>query len=148
MRPAVIAVLCVATVLPSCGGREPGETGGGVKGAIRWSTSIPDALKAAGEQGKPVMADFFSERCSWCGKLDRETYADAAVRELAKKFVAVKVDVGKDPAAGRAYGIHALPTVLFMNAGGKVVHRVVGFKPPGAFLQEMRKALDPARQQS
>lgn len=145
MRPAVFATVCALALLPSCGGKEPGEKRDSAAGGIRWRASVPDALKEAGEQGKPVMAGFFSERCAWCGRLDRETYADAAVRALAEKFIPVKVDAGRDPAAGRAYGIPALPTVLFMNAEGKVLRRSVGFKPPGAFLAEMRAALGPAK---
>lgn len=140
MRQWVVAGLCALAFLTSCG-RESGAPRGVANGAIRWRGSIPEAMKVAGEQGKPVMAFFFSDRSVWCGRFDRETYTDPAVRELAEKFVSVRVDADKDPAARKAYGLPALPTVLFMDGGGKVVRRSVGFKPPGAFLAEMRAAL-------
>lgn len=133
MKWAVCATVCGLVLLPCCGGRGTGDIG--------WRTSVPEALKSAGEQGKPVMAVFSSDRSSWSVRLDRETCTDPAVRELAGKFVSVRVDVDRDPSARRTYSLPALPTVLFMNAGGKVVRQSVGFKPPDKFLAEMRAAL-------
>jgi thioredoxin-related protein len=145
MTKRTIAALCLVAALAGCGRSAPEATTEGRGNGIRWHGSIAAALAAAATSGKPVMAYFSSSRCSWCARLDRETFGDAGVRGLAGGFEAARVDAGKDPAAGRAYGIPALPTVLFLNADGKTLHRVVGFKPPARFVEEVRTALAAAR---
>jgi thiol:disulfide interchange protein DsbD len=150
-----MAMLFALFTLPCCGehgGREasgPGTKGGSnapqaAGKGVRWQSSLPDAIKIAKEVKKPIMVDFFSDRCGWCKVLDQRTYSNPEVRALAEKFVSVKVDLGKDPRAGVPYRVRGLPTILFMNSAGKVVHSVVGFRPPAPFLAEMKKALEKA----
>jgi thioredoxin-like negative regulator of GroEL len=75
--------------------------------------------------------------------LDRETYTDAKVVGLAKKFIPVKLDCEKaEPQKVAAkYKVEAVPTIAFINADGKQVHSFVGFKPSTDFMAEMNKAL-------
>ncbi len=130
-REASVPETKAGSVAPPVAGRE-----------VRWNSSLPDAMKIAKEVKKPLMVDFFSERCGWCKVLDQKTYTDPAVRACAEKFVAVKVDVGRDPLAAAPYRVTGLPTILFMNSAGEVVHTVIGFRPPAPFLAEMQKALE------
>jgi thioredoxin-related protein len=141
MKTAVAAAICAAALLSSCRAREGDAPGDG----IRWMDSIPAALKEAARRRGPVMAVLYSDRSSWCRRLDAETFADPEVRSLARRFVAARVDVDGDRETRSAYAPSALPTVLFMDAEGKVVRRAVGFKPAPGFLAEMRAALDQAR---
>lgn len=75
--------------------------------------------------------------------MDRDTYPNAKVVGLAKKFIPVKLDCDK-PApvkvAGK-YKIEAVPTILFVDGTGKEVHKFVGFLPPDKFTAEMQTAL-------
>lgn len=150
-----MAVLLAFFTLPCCGehgereAAAPGAKAGGAAPPaagreVRWNTSLPDAMKIAREVKKPLMVDFFSNRCGWCKVLDQKTYTDPEVRACAEKFVAVKVDVGKDPAAAAPYRVTGLPTILFMNSSGEVVHSVIGFRPAAPFLAEMKTALEKA----
>lgn len=116
---------------------KPGEGGAGIK----WLQSLDKGRKIAGEQGKPLMVDFYSTRCRWCDVFDKETFTDPKVRELAERFVPVKVNAGKAPEATRKYRIKGLPTVLFLDSEGKVIHTVIGYRAPEPFLSEMKKAL-------
>jgi uncharacterized protein YyaL (SSP411 family) len=64
---------------------------------VKWH-KFDDAIVAAQADGKHIMVDVYTDWCGWCKKLDKETYADLAVREvLAESYVSVKVkgDSGK-----------------------------------------------------
>lgn len=149
---SMVAFLALIS-LPCCG--EHGEREESASGAragsdapaaagkeVQWYSSLPEAIKIAKEVKKPLMVDFFSNRCGWCKVLDQKTYTNPEVRACAEKFVSVKVDLGRDPRAGAQYRVTGLPTILFMNSDGVVIHSVIGYRPPAPFLAEMKKALE------
>jgi thioredoxin-related protein len=78
--------------------------------------------------------------------LDSDTYTNAKVVDLARKFIPVKLDLGKDEpqkVAGK-YKVEIVPTIMFVDGAGKSVHSFVGFRPPPGFMTEMQKALKQA----
>ena len=77
--------------------------------------------------------------------LDRQTYPDRRVVDLAQKVIAVKINVGQDSASAEKYQIEATPTILFLNSKGKKIHEFVGFHPPEEFAREMKAALKKAK---
>lgn len=75
--------------------------------------------------------------------MDRDTYTNPKVVGLAKQFIPVKLDCGKDEpqkVAGK-YKVDSVPTIMFVDNAGKAVHSFVGFLPPPKFIAEMQKAL-------
>ena len=55
--------------------------------------SLEQALSQAKSDGKIVMVDFYTERCSWCKVLDQNTWTDAEVQTwLKEKTVPIKID--------------------------------------------------------
>lgn len=109
--------------------------------AISWSSNLEAALKNAKSKQKPVMADFYTDWCGWCEKLDKETYADRKVSNLAREFISVKVNGDKARDAVRKYGIRGYPTVLFFDSNGKVVQRIGGYVGPVDFAKIMKGVL-------
>ena len=80
--------------------------------------------------------------------LDKETYPNAKVVNLAQKMIAVKInpEISKDnEALARKYEIGGTPTILFLNAKGKQLHTILGYLPPKEFAVEMEKALKLAK---
>jgi thiol:disulfide interchange protein len=152
-RAMMLMVLLAALLsLPSCGeqaGREAppervrasADTRAPAGREVRWHSSLTEGMMLAKAEKKPLMVDFFSDRCGWCKVLDQRTYSDPEVRKCAERFVSVKLDVGKDPAPAHQYRITGCPTILFMDGDGKVLHSVIGFRPAAPFLAEMQKAL-------
>ncbi len=122
-------------------GTVPSAPLGKASSKLKWLPSLPDALRLARDEGKPVMIDFFSPRCVWCKVLDQKTYLDPEVQKLSDKFILVKVYVDRDYRSAAKYRVAALPTVVFLNSKGTVIHRVVGFRDARPFLAEMKKAL-------
>jgi thioredoxin-like negative regulator of GroEL len=103
---------------------------------IKWEKSFEEALKKATRSGKPVVVDFWAEWCTWCERLDQNTYADPTVVEKAQDFVAVKVNTEgsrKEIDVAVRYHVASLPTIVFLSPEGRQLGRVNGFQGPGVF---------------
>ncbi len=111
--------------------------------SVRWVTSLAEAREAASRAGKPLLVEFGAKWCGFCKKLDRETFSqESVVRFVNDSFVAVQIDVDKEPELARKYEIGGLPTVVFLSPGGEVLARLEGFRPPDTFLLEARKSAE------
>ena len=121
---------------------------------IPWMHDEAAAVAQAQRTGKPLLVDFFAEWCAACKELDVHTFSDPAVRrEVAEKFVALKVDATDDSEAVEAlekkYAVPGLPTVLMMACKDNVPAgqcavpadgpgRITGYVPPPDMLKRMR----------
>ena len=83
--------------------------------AVSWEYNFEVALKKAKDAQKPLMLDFYTEWCGWCTKLDSDTYTDAKVNELSKKFICVKIDAEKNRGIASKYNVNGYPTIIFLN---------------------------------
>jgi thiol-disulfide isomerase/thioredoxin len=134
-------LLLILTALSLVGGGPGAATGG-----LAWEKSYADAVKKAKAGSRPVMIDFWADWCSWCHELDRTTYLDSRVLDLATGVVPVKVDTEgslRDRAIAERYDVVELPTILFVTPAGNVVLRT-GFQGPDPFVHTMTKARETA----
>lgn len=70
--------------------------------------------------------------------MDTVTYPDAAVaREIEGRFVAAKIESGKQPDLARSLGIRWLPGLAVVDADGRAASVQTGFLPPGDLLPEL-----------
>jgi thioredoxin-related protein len=98
------------------------------------------ATSIARQNGSLVMLAFETSWCTWCERLDRETFADPQVRAALEGVVALKLDAergGKSLAA--RYGVDSYPTVVFTDGDGVEIDRILGYLPPGEFAAESRR---------
>jgi thiol:disulfide interchange protein DsbD len=115
---------------------------------IKWERNFDEALKKARKAGKPVIVDFWADWCSWCHRLDKNTYADPWVARKAQDFVAVKVNTEgsrKELEVARRYRVTSLPTILFLSPEGHQLFRLNGYQGPGQFPRTLEGALQAAR---
>jgi thioredoxin 1 len=100
------------------------------QGRIRLAACIVAAAllslqAAAGEQRLPKLLDLGAGACVACKKMA------PILEEMKKTYAGVLevefIDVWKKPAAGKQYGIKAIPTQIFYDAEGKERFRHVGF---------------------
>lgn len=110
--------------------------------AISWEHDLAGAFEKAKTEGKPVMADFYTDWCGWCKKLDKDVYEDASVNRLAEKFICVKVNCEVDKGAFSKYGLKGYPTIIFFNASGGMEETVVGYRTAQVFADIMSKVFD------
>ncbi|MDX1531816.1 MAG: thioredoxin family protein [Rhodothermales bacterium] len=121
--------------------------------ALPWG-SFPAALADAAASGRPVLVYAYADWCAPCHRLERETFADAAVRGRLARFALARLDfddresaqqVGPyrlSPAAwAERLGAEATPALVFLTADGAVLGRVAGFLEPAALLPLLDAAL-------
>jgi thioredoxin-related protein len=124
---------------------------------LNWLTDF-DAAQAKGKSdNKLVLLNFTgSDWCGWCKRLNAEVFSNPQFQEYAaKNLVLVELDFPRfkqqseavkkqnEQLAGK-YRIEGFPTVIVLNAGGKVVGEL-GYMPGGpdafiAALEQMRKS--------
>ena len=109
---------------------------------IVWAKSWNEAMKQSAAQNKPVMVDFYTDWCGWCTKLDNETYRDARVVKLSKRFISLKLNAEKEGTAlAKAYRVDGFPCIVFLDSKGRIINRVNGYLPGADFTTEMKTAL-------
>lgn len=99
---------------------------------------------AAHESGKYIFMDCYTDWCSWCKVMDKETFADDKVAEvLGSKMVCAKMDMEKGVGVQLAmkYGVSAFPSLLVFNSDGRLVYRSMGYEKPEPFLKTIEEAL-------
>jgi thiol:disulfide interchange protein DsbD len=112
----------------------------------------PAGFQAALASGQPVMLDFTAKWCVPCHELERFTFTDKRVRERARAFRALRVDLTsyQSPESERwrrEYAINSVPTIVFIKpeSGEVKAARVEGFLPPEMFLERMTLVLEGPR---
>jgi len=110
-------------------------------GSIKWKSSYENALSEAKASHKLVMVDFYTDWCTWCKKLDADTYPAPAVEQEAENFVAVKVNAEKEgKTAADKYKVNGYPTILFVQPDGTQVWKIAGYLPAEDFAKQMHLA--------
>ena len=107
--------------------------------------TFADALKQAKKEKKIIMVDYYTTWCGWCKKLDRDTYSSDELGKYADdNIISLKLDAekGEGMSLAKKAGVTGFPTIVFYNADGKEIYRIVGYKPAPGFIQEMMKAVD------
>ena len=125
----------------SLASESPAKDGTATAPGIAWSPHFAWALEEAKAENKVVMVDFFTHWCHWCKVLDRQTYIDPKVCELASRIVSVKVNAESEVGVAERYGVTAYPTISFLNPDGSLRREVKGFLPPDRFAEVMREVM-------
>jgi thiol:disulfide interchange protein DsbD len=111
--------------------------------AITWMSNEEEARAKATAEGKPMLIDFGAEWCTACKELEHDTFPDPNVRNEAKRFIALRVDVTDDEdkkviAIKDKYKVVGLPTVIMLDKSGKEVVRFNEFVKPDKFYTAMK----------
>jgi thiol:disulfide interchange protein len=104
--------------------------------AITWH-DFEDGTNLSLNGRRPAMVDFATSWCSWCKKMDAETYSDARVINRSESMVCIRVDGDARGDLVARYKVDGYPTTVFLNPDGSEMHRVVGYKGPGDFLKDL-----------
>ncbi len=106
------------------------------------SISLEEAKKAAKKEKKIIFIDAYAAWCGPCKMLDKNTFSDQSVGTYFNdKFINLKIDCEKHadgPEVMRTYGVSAYPTLLWVDAEGKLVKKEVGYKSPEQLLRAVQ----------
>lgn len=110
-----------------------------------WSSVLAKAKK----ENKIIFLDAFAVWCGPCKNMDAQTYTNAAVAAYYNaNFINVKYDMekGEGPKLAELFQVTAYPSLIFINAEGKMLYKAVGFKPATSFVELGKTAKDKAAQ--
>jgi thiol:disulfide interchange protein len=109
-------------------------------GDIDWK-DYEEGIELAKAENKTIIIDFYTDWCSWCDRMDDDTYSDPPVIDKSSDFICIKVDGDKRKDLVNKYNIEGYPTTVFLNATGAEVHKVEGYVDGDEFYDHMRFAL-------
>jgi len=97
---------------------------------VKWQTDLNTALQEAKNTNKAVFIDFYSDSCSWCKKLDTDTFSDPSVYEkINQNYIPVKINTFLNPDLSSKYKIYGIPTLVILNSNGEEIKRQEGYVP-------------------
>jgi len=112
------------------------------RGQILFIADSTIGQQLAKRQGKPCLLFFTAEWCTFCHQMEATAFADPAIGKLAKQFICVLVDADREPDVCRKYAINGFPTVQFLAADGRKLHRLVGMQSTPQLATGMQAALE------
>jgi len=102
-------------------------------------------LAKASEENKMIFVDAYTTWCGPCKLMDKKIFTnDLVATYFNETFVNAKIDMekGEGPELARKYDVSAYPTLLFINAEGKAVHRGLGFHDENELVELANIALE------
>lgn len=97
-----------------------------------------EVLQQAKKENKLIFLDIYATWCSPCKKLKRKSFPDEEVgKYFNKTFINVSLNGEEGDGAKLAaqFGIRGYPSLLFIDASGKVVKETGGYYNPDELLK-------------
>ena len=102
--------------------------------------TLSDVMLMAKDQKKVLMVDVMTEWCKWCVELDNKVYSKPEIGDIANvNQINFKIDAEKGEGIdfAKKYKITGYPTILFLDADGNEIDRIVGYVPVKDFKEMM-----------
>jgi thiol:disulfide interchange protein DsbD len=100
---------------------------------LNWHT-YQEGLNLSKAENKTMLLDFYTDWCTYCKQMDKDTYGDARVVNKSAQMVCVKVNGDNENELVSKYGIEGYPTIVFVDVNGTEKDRLVGYTGPEDFL--------------
>lgn len=106
--------------------------------------SIAELEARMASSDRPVLLDFYADWCVSCKEMERETFAEPAVRNSLSKFTLLQADVTANSPQHKElmkrFRLFGPPAIVFLDNQGaeKSEKRVIGFMPPEQFKKVLQ----------
>lgn len=111
---------------------------------LPWRRDEVAAFAEAKQQNKGVMIDVAAEWCIPCKKLEKTFAAAGVFEKIVADYVPLRLDVTQatdaDDEIQEKYKAETLPAVIFLDADGNELGRIIEYVGPEEFLDAMKKA--------
>jgi hypothetical protein len=115
-----------------------GGDGSGTASRLSFSGDLDGALAQSLVDGRPLFVMFVAAWCPICSKMKQEALTDPSVTAHAGAMRWVMVDIDRQLTTARAWGVEAVPSIVFVNAAGEPQERLIG----GLTAQELQLAVE------
>jgi thiol:disulfide interchange protein DsbD len=116
----------------------PARASAAAENFLPWLGDLARAKEKARVENKGLMIDAWAEWCAACRELDEKTFSRGDVQEGLRDYILVKLDLTRSSAEKerlrKELAIIGMPTVIFLDAGGKETARFSGFLDGDKFL--------------
>jgi len=96
-------------------------------GPPAWKEEHDAGLAAAKAAGRPALLLLYADWCSWCKKLQTETFVDPRIALRRDRLDWIRINSDKDKSYMEKYGQKGFPLVLLFNPDGSVQERIDGY---------------------
>lgn len=113
------------------------------KGVHFEDASFAEVLSLARTEKKLVFMDCYTAWCGPCKILAKKIFPLKEVGDFFNAhFVNLKMDMekGEGIELAKRYEVKAFPTMLVLDADGKLVHRIMGTRPPQQLIEQVKRA--------
>jgi thioredoxin-related protein len=109
---------------------------------INWHT-FDRGMVEARESGKSMVFYFYADWCTYCVRMQDETFShDSVIDFMNNRVVAVKVDVDQEKKIARTFGVRGLPATVMLMRNGDRVGPIPGFIQPKRYLSMLSKIME------
>lgn len=113
------------------------------KGIVFQSLTPDEVWMQARQKNNFVFLSFFDPADRGYKEMIKNVFTDPEVTDLfAGRFVPVSWEKGQEKELQETLKVKTVPAFIFMDAGGKEIHRFVGHTDVAGLLRETRKFLD------
>ena len=113
---------------------------------IAWVTSEPDARDWARRLGLPLLVWARAEWAVAALEMERKVWTDPRVREAARPFVALRLDLteteGDAQRYAERYDLTGVPSTILFDARGRRVATLIGSRSPEAVVEALQRAAE------
>lgn len=99
--------------------------------------TFKEALFKAKSENKLIFLDAYTTWCGPCKMMKQNTFPDAMVGQVFnEKYVSIAIDMeaGEGIELSQQFQIQGYPTLLFLDADGKIVKNALGFRDPAGLI--------------
>src|SRR5262249_5545668 len=114
---------------------------------VEWQPLSVRALDRAIAARRPVIVEFSASWCLPFREMESSTFINPQVVHESARFSMLQADVTESNALNQAlmqkFAVMGVPTIIFYDAHGSEVDRVVGYLDASRFVQKMRRIESP-----
>lgn len=104
------------------------------------TTDFNYALNLSQAQNKTVVMIFDSDSCVYCDLFKEDVLSNSDVqKELNNNFIALLVDINKNPEIADEYNVFGTPIIHFTDSTGKSIAKIEGYVDSDEFLQSLKE---------
>lgn len=133
---AQFLLVCAALV----GQASPAKPG---DGSLKWQTDLAATQRLARASGRIVLIHFGGTWCEPCRRLEQNVFSQPGFgRDLATRYVAVKIDPRQQQELAKEYGVRAVPCDVVTTPSGQLVIRLESPDTAAAYTATLNRVAD------
>lgn len=116
------------------------------QGIVFEQGTFTEALEKAKKEDKILFMDSYTEWCGPCKMMSKDVFPQKEVGDFFNEhFVSIKIDMEQGEGIGlrETYDVNSFPTLLFIDANGKEIHKLIGGMYAEDLIKGAKNVVDP-----